>query len=237
MWYTVIIPALLLGGISSLHCVGMCGPLMLALPLHRYQGISGKMGAVLVYNAGRTASYAMLGCIAGLIGNRLLTPDWQQRFAILAGLLIILSVFPARAAVHRYSPLRKLTDKIILPLTAFALKRDGVAGMFLLGTGNGLLPCGLVFIALTAAFASHSVSAGVLFMIMYGVGTTPLMASLALLGAVVSMPLRNTFKKITPLLTVMAGVLLLLRGFNISIPYISNWFPGHKMALGCQPLN
>ncbi|BAV09229.1 hypothetical protein SAMN05421788_101669 [Filimonas lacunae] len=236
MWWAIVIPGFLLGCVSSLHCVGMCGPLVLALPLNNTH--SPKWIGLLLYHAGRTTSYALLGAIAGIAGRRVFVPAWQHWLAVLAGSLIILTVLAGGLQrVRKPNFLFRKMNKAILALTQYCMRQKRIGAFYLLGMGNGFLPCGLVFIAVTTAFVSNSFTGGILFMIMYGLGTSPLLLSLSLLGFAVGMPLRNAFKKITPVLTIMAGVLLLLKGFNVSIPIISYWLPEHKEAVGCQPLN
>lgn len=237
MWWSIVIPSFLLGAMSSLHCVGMCGPLALSLPVHRISGAGGKVTGILLYNAGRITSYTLLGAIAGIAGRFIFVPAWQHWLAIFSGAAIILGV-----TVHYLGRQQKRIRivagySIIYRLIARCLQNTTPVSFYLLGIANGLLPCGLVFIALTAAFVTNSFGDGILFMTMYGLGTVPLMVALSLLGLTVGLPLRNVFKRITPLLAVMAGVLLLLRGFNVTIPIISYWLPEHISGAGCRPLN
>lgn len=237
MWWNIAIPGFILGCMSSLHCVGMCGPLVLALPVQALQG-GRKMAGVLLYNAGRITSYTLLGVVVALTGRQLFVPAWQHGVAIAAGVLILTIVIlqHMRGVTVRMPGMARFYA-VIYTFIGRNLRSRALATLFLTGIANGLLPCGLVWIALTAAFTSGSVYGGILFMMSYGVGTVPLMAALSFFGITASLSLRNTFKKITPVLALMAGVLLLLRGFNVSIPFIRYWLPAHNSAVDCRPLN
>jgi sulfite exporter TauE/SafE len=237
MWWAVAIPGFILGGMSSLHCVGMCGPLVLALPVQALRG-GHKVAGVLLYNAGRITSYTLLGIIAAFTGRQLFVPAWQHWLAIAAGICILTIVILQHVRGFRLRMRIAIRfNTALYTLIARNLRERGLVTLFVTGMANGLLPCGLVWIALTAAFTSGSVPGGVLFMACYGLGTVPLMAALAFFGITASLSLRNTFKKITPILAVMAGVLLLLRGFNVSVPFISYWLPAHNSPALCRPLN
>ncbi|GGH77312.1 hypothetical protein HNQ91_004152 [Filimonas zeae] len=237
MWWSVAIPGFILGCMSSLHCVGMCGPLVLALPVQTLRG-GRKIAGVLLYNGGRIASYSMLGVIAAFTGRQLFVPQWQHWLAIIAGTVILAVVVLQR--MHGFAvriPGVSRFYSAVYGVIGRNLQRRALSTLFVTGMANGLLPCGLVWIALTAAFTAGSFAGGVLFMVCYGLGTVPLMAALAFFGLTASLSLRNAFKKITPVLAVMAGVLLLLRGFNVSIPFISYWLPAHNSTIDCRPLN
>lgn len=238
MWWTVVIPALLLGIVSSTHCVGMCGPLALALPLQRFPHIVDKGIALLLYNAGRISAYMTLGVLAGWLGRSIFVPVWQHWLAIVSGTFIILFAglrLLGQARVQSsflavlYTPLYRLIT--------WCMNRHKLGALYLLGIGNGLLPCGLAYIAAVMSVTTGSVIKGVLFMGLYGAGTTPAMFLLSVTGMTVSLPVRNALKRITPFLAFVAGILIVLKGFNVQVPFISNWLPEHKQGAMCRPLN
>ena len=90
-----------------------------------------------------------------------------------------------------------------------------------LGIINGFLPCGLVYIALAASMAAGDIGQSVLYMIVFGIGTFPVMLGISLLGNYIKPVLRRRIYKLVPLFVVILGLLLILRGLNIGIPYIS----------------
>lgn len=233
-----MIPAFLLGGMSSLHCVGMCGPLVMALPVQALPGTGKKLMGILLYNAGRISSYIALGAVAGIAGRFIFVPAWQHWLSIAAGVIILLvSLLQLGSTVLRRFPAVPGIYTAVYKIAGHFMRYNSPLAFYVLGMANGLLPCGLVFIALTSAFVTNSIYGGMLFMGMYGLGTMPLMASISLLGITVGLPLRNAFKRTVPFLTLMAGVLLVLRGFHVTIPIISYWLPEHIDSAGCGPLN
>ena len=94
MNFDIIIPALILGAVSSLHCIGMCGPLAMALPLKDQQR-SRFYGAIL-YNLGRITTYASFGLVFGLIGRSFAWFGWQQKISIMLGVIILVSLILPR---------------------------------------------------------------------------------------------------------------------------------------------
>ena len=86
---------------------------------------------------------------------------------------------------------------------------------------NGLLPCGMVYVALAASLNFHEVQNSVLFMTAFGAGTFPMMMLLTIVGHRLSFSLRSTIRKAVPYLMTTMAVLLILRGMNLGIPFIS----------------
>jgi hypothetical protein len=101
------------------------------------------------------------------------------------------------------------------------LTKQQLKNTFIIGLLNGLLPCGMVYFALAGALASGSVMQGVVFMVMFGLGTIPLMLLVSYLGIFINVAVRNTIKKIVPYFMLIMGVLFILRGLNLNIPYVS----------------
>lgn len=212
----------MIGFLGSLHCVGMCGPIALALPLDR-SSVTSQVTGVLLYNSGRIFTYSLIGLAFGLIGKNIAFFGIQQHFSIGLGVLII--VF----AILPYS-LEKLFD--ITPfLTSFLNKIKQKLGFYLrknsakslLGIGvlNGLLPCGLVYFAIVGAIASYKPIEGAAFMAVFGLGTLPMMLLAALSPGFIKLKWRNRVKKALPFFAILIGILFILRGLNLGIPYVS----------------
>ncbi len=212
----------MLGLMGSFHCVGMCGPIAIVLPLKGKSWFFRVFNGV-AYNVGRSITYGLLGFIFGLAGAGLSLAGLQQKVSIAMGLVMILLVVLPWIFGGSFSAENLGTsvfNRIKKPLTR--LMQSGSTGaLFLIGLLNGLLPCGLVYVALAGAIGTGSLSAGVLFMVIFGLGTLPLMLLVSLAGNMVGKTLRNRINKWIPALVILVGLLFILRGLNLGIPYIS----------------
>jgi sulfite exporter TauE/SafE len=220
MWQLVI-SAFVIGLLSSLHCVGMCGPIAFALPVKMLQP-SKKIIAILLYNIGRISTYSILGCFFGLVGRQFFIGGFQQWLSIVLGVFVLVVVLGQLAGNKKWHV--HFMDKAyckVQAVIAIFIGRKQLYAMFLLGAANGLLPCGMVYLALTGAIASGTVYKGMLFMILFGCGTFPAMFLLSYFGVRVGLSARNVFKKVSPYVALFVGVLLILRGLNLNIPYVS----------------
>lgn len=217
----LLITALVMGGIGSLHCVGMCGPLALSLPVVATNN-AGKMLYTLLYNLGRVVTYAALGAVLGIIGASFALVGFQQGLSIIAGSLIIIYLLWPRnkfmlAGNSRlqtfFASLRNNLGKL------FTQKK--YHSVFFIGLLNGLLPCGLVYMAIAAAVSTASVVNSSLFMAAFGLGTLPLMWSLSFFGSYITVQRRLTIRKAYPYLMFAMACLLIVRGLGLGIPYLS----------------
>lgn len=214
--------ALTLGFLGSFHCVGMCGPIALALPLNRSSLFSKIMGALL-YNSGRAFMYALFGGLFGLLGQSLVIAGYQQALSISLGVAILILVLLPTSITNRfkitsfiYSYIGKVKQKLSL-----LFKKSSYSSLFFIGTLNGLLPCGLVYLGVVGAIATGSSLKGSLFMFLFGLGTLPAMFALTFFGSTISINFRNKIKKAVPIFVVFMALMLILRGMNLGIPYLS----------------
>lgn len=218
MSVALLISSLLLGLASSLHCVGMCGPLVMSVPVQHLPKGKKAMG-IFLYQFGRIGTYVLLGVIAGLVGWRMYAAGFQQLFSIILGVIILLlltgSVFLNK--IHGNNWLNKSVSRLML----WAIKKQTALGMFLMGAANGLLPCGMVYIALTGAMATGTVPGAALFMVSFGIGTLPALLVLAFWGIKLSWQTRQAMQKMVPYVIAVTGILLIIRGLNLNIPYLS----------------
>jgi sulfite exporter TauE/SafE len=221
MHWQLIISGLVLGFISSFHCVGMCGPIAVILPIHVLPPDK-KPAGLLLYNSGRIVTYSLLGLIFGFAGRQIYLGGLQQWFSILLGCIILagllFSIFSKR--IFRL----KLLDKAHLILQRIIVKyirRQQLSGMFLIGMANGLLPCGMVYFAIAGALTAGSTVSGVIFMALFGLGTVPFMVGLCYFGQIVNITTRNVIKNLVPWVAAFVAILLILRGLNLGIPYLS----------------
>ncbi len=223
-----------MGLAGSLHCVGMCGPLALALPLNSATGIN-RFFSALAYNTGRTITYFSLGTILGWTGSRLVAIGYQQLFSITTGALILLALI-----LGKYLPPSRiffaLQGSFKKYVSGFLSRKNSVRGLFVFGVLNGLLPCGLVYMAIASALIIGGPLQSGIFMAAFGLGTIPLMLILMITGHLVSFSLRSTMKKAVPYFIGIVAVLMILRGLNLGIPYISPAFSAAPAVTGhCSP--
>ena len=217
-----ILAGLMFGFAGSLHCIGMCGPIVLALPIGR-QGLGKLVFGRLLYNLGRVVTYTVMGGIVGLVGSQILLPALQQYLSIIAGILIIASVL-LRQFTHLTFPTPSFLSHALSKLQArmaLLLKGESMAPLLILGMLNGLLPCGFVYLAMTTAAVTAHVVGGMLFMAGFGLGTIPAMVGFSISPRIISADLRSKLVKILPAFTLLVGILLVVRGLNLGIPFIS----------------
>jgi len=241
IWNLEFSAALLLGFVGSLHCAGMCGPIAIALPLNNKSWFS-RISGGLLYNFGRTITYGLLGAIVGLAGLGLALGGLQQWVSIILGALMILAVVIPRlgAAGKKLSQVSdSLTGHLKKPFVKLFRMRT-YSSLFIIGLLNGFLPCGLVYIALAGALVMSHVHEGALYMIFFGIGTIPMMLAISIAGNILSLKLRQKLSKVIPIVIVLLGILFILRGLNLGIPYISPKLEkqGEKATMECcKPKN
>lgn len=214
--------ALLFGLISSLHCIGMCGPIAMMLPVSRNNPAK-KVIQIMLYHAGRITSYATLGFLFGVLGKGLYLAGMQQRISIVVGVLMIaIAIIPEKIfAKYNFSrPIYKVISKVKSNL-GNQFKRKSPDALFTIGLLNGLLPCGIVYAALFGAIAMQNIGLGVVYMMLYGLGTIPLMSAVVYVANFLSFPFRNKLQKAVPIVTVIIGILFVLRGMGLDIAYVS----------------
>ena len=217
-----ILAGLILGLTGSIHCAGMCGPIAVSLPNYTISK-SRFLFNRLFYNSGRIITYALLGAVFGLLGNRLKLFGLQQTVSILTGLVIIAGVFislnPA-SKLFNVSFFNKIYISFKNIFVKFYKKKTSAA-FLITGMLNGFLPCGLVYLALSGAMLSGDIFSGTLFMLLFGLGTVPVMLSISLLGRKLNFNTGFFKRKLIPALSILLAVLFILRGLNLGIPYIS----------------
>jgi len=210
--------ALILGLVGSLHCAGMCGPLALALPMvgsTRTGFITGR----LFYNFGRMITYCLLGVIFGLVGRTLVLAGIQRWVSITLGLILLFGLISSRK-LALWKPVTSLLFRLKSRMSGL-LQQRSLASLGILGMLNGLLPCGLVYVACAGATATGSLLTGVQYMALFGLGTLPMMLGIGLCGRLVPIALRLHFRKAVPASVCLLAGLLILRGLSLGIPYLS----------------
>jgi sulfite exporter TauE/SafE len=214
--------AFAIGLLGSLHCIGMCGPIALALP-QAAQSRTALVVSRLLYNIGRVITYVILGALCGFFGGIISSAGFQQGLSISMGLVIALGVLiPSCFTNHILSS--GLTGRFLqapMGLWRKLFASKGHASLFTIGLLNGLLPCGFVYIGLAAAASTGTVSHAALYMALFGLGTVPVMLVTSLVGKMISVNVRRRFLKLLPVGALVLAALLILRGLSLGIPYIS----------------
>ncbi|WP_456377717.1 sulfite exporter TauE/SafE family protein [Lutibacter sp.] len=214
--------ALLLGLAGSFHCIGMCGPIAFIIPVDRTS--KAKMFyQTFLYNFGRLLSYSLIGLLFGFIGKGLYLAGFQQRLSVLMGVIMIAAIVIPISIFNKYNfskTLYKIIGKVKSKLGFYLSKKSNKA-LFLIGFFNGFLPCGLVYMALIGSISTGNALQGSLYMALFGLGTIPMMSAAVLLGNFVSISFRSKIQKVIPIFVVVIGLLFILRGLGLGIPYIS----------------
>lgn len=222
--------AFLLGLLSSVHCIGMCGPLALAVPSPGRSAWA-RMRSAILLNGGRVVTYALLGAAIGLFGRGLDMAGLQRTVSIALGVVIMLALV-APGVVSRI-PLSNGPARLVFRLQgvmARQLKRTSPEGLVLTGLLNGLLPCGMVYLALAGALAQAGPGQGALFMLFFGLGTWPLLVGLKVGSTFAGPGVRSRLRKVAPAAYALMAVLFILRGLDLGIPYLSPDLPDANSA-------
>jgi len=230
--------AFIFGLLGSLHCLGMCGPIAFMLPVDRQSALRRNL-QIGTYHVGRLFSYGLLGALFGLLGKGFSLFGLQQGLSIGVGVLMIIVAVVPEAQLRKF----KITNPIYKGL---AWVKQQLGGMFkkkswdaflTIGFLNGLLPCGLVYIALFAAMTMGTTSEGAYYMVFFGLGTVPLMTSAVYLGNYLTSALRKRIRAWIPIVVGLMGFLFVLRGLGLGIPYVSPLTPSQQIStdLDCAP--
>ncbi len=227
-----LLTALTIGLLGSLHCIGMCGPIALALPVPKSSNLIFFSGRIL-YNSGRIISYALLGLLFGFLGKGFVAWGYQQSLSIALGVIILILLFIPVKYKNKFLGMNIIL-KITEPLKKMIgnlFKRDSLPSFLLIGFLNGFLPCGFVYIGLAGATATGSPVTGMLFMILFGLGTFPAMLAVSLFGKLINLNIRRKISKAVPVFAFILAVIFILRGMNLGIPYLSPKMMGTKTMM------
>ncbi len=210
------------GLLGSMHCVGMCGPIALALPVQKnsYSFWLGRIN----YNLGRSLTYALMGGILGLVGFGVWLAGYQELISILGGGLIILialiSIISGKINWMHLKPIWLPVESLKKGMGKM-LRIKNPSGMLGVGLLNGFLPCGFVYVALAGALVSGSAIDGMIYMFLFGMGTFPVMFLVSSSNRLISIDWRMRLQKAVPYAAIALGIILVMRGLSLGIPFIS----------------
>jgi len=225
----MLISAFVLGLLGSFHCVGMCGPIAFMLPVDQTNAYK-KILQISLYHFGRLLAYSIIGLVFGLVGKSLYLFGFQQQLSIAIGVIMILLVLIPQKALNKYNiskPIYRIISQLKSKLGQ-SLKKKNPDTFLTIGFLNGFLPCGLVYMAVFAAIAGGSALNGSIYMMVFGLGTIPLMTTAIYFSQFLKGSARQKIQRIIPVFVVIIGVLFILRGLGLGIPYISP-APVHDM--------
>jgi uncharacterized protein len=212
----MVLTALIMGLTGSLHCVGMCSPLAMAVGNMNTRAFLNRV----IYNAGRIVTYGVLGLTIAGVGLAFPISKFQNLISIFLGIILLLAgtgLLKVNIPILS-SAIGKLTVTLKKLFTRF-LNRKNFGSVFLLGTLNGMLPCGLVWIALTYSFTLQSAMEGFSFMILFGIGTLPVMLGFTSVITQLLQRFNFNFQGITSAMLILSGILLIVRVFFLHLPH------------------
>jgi len=232
----MFLTAVIFGLLGSFHCLGMCGPIAFVLPLDRtHKWVSFTQASL--YHLGRLLSYATIGLVFGLLGKGLYLAGFQQYLSIFMGLLMILLTILPVTIFHQFKitkPFYLLISKVKVGMGLY-LKKSSYKAFLSMGLLNGFLPCGLVYMALLGAISMGSSLNGALYMFLFGLGTVPMMTGALIFGNFIKLSIRNKIQKAIPIFVIIIGLLFILRGLGLGIPYLSP--PADKLNISSKMTN
>lgn len=231
MEIALILSALALGFASGFHCVGMCGPIALSMGLTKKQATNFYLQN-LTYQFGRIVTYSLLGAVLGIIGEGFEMAGIQQYLTIAVGVILIIMAlfsFGGKDFASKIPFLSKFLYSVKMNLGKLLQKAD-YRSRFTTGVLNGFLPCGMVYMALTASLAGGGIWQGASYMALFGLGTLPFMFAVVLVGNLMNQAFRVKILKVIPFVMIILGGLFIIRGLELGIPYISPKAEAMKIA-------
>ena len=214
--------AIVFGFLGSLHCLGMCAPLLWAVPENPEKRARWWINK-LIYNAGRITTYAVLGLLVGVIGEGVSLVGWQQHISWITGVVLILglilSIWGGR--IRAFNSFSSAFNHRVKKGLSKTLASKTYRSQLMFGVFNGLLPCGLVYMALIASLSMTSIGGSMAYMAVFGLGTIPMMLGAAYFKKSIQSLKSISFNKLYPKIVLTIAILLIVRGMNLGIPYLS----------------
>lgn len=236
----MFVSALIFGLLGSFHCVGMCGPIAFLLPVDRQNNLR-KFLQILLYHLGRITSYGIIGLAFGLVGKSLSLFGLQQQLSIIIGvLMLIFLLVPSRKlGGNKISAIWMKWIGNLKNSLGKELRKKRLDTFYSVGFLNGFLPCGLVYMAVFGAIATGNALYGASYMLLFGLGTIPLMTGAIWVGNFISVNVRKYIRRTIPVFLGIIAVMFIMRGLGLGIPYISPKQQGEKVSATyeCQSTN
>ncbi len=228
----MIFTALLIGLAGSLHCIGMCSPLIMAATAMKPSVFLSRF----IYNAGRIFTYALLGTIVASIGMTLPAGNYQNLLSIILGLALLLIALGAIRNTNIpfvSGILQSISNKLKTVFSKY-LNSKNYRSLFILGSVNGLLPCGLTFLALSYCLTLQRPIDGFYFMLLFGVGTLPVMLGFTSILQFLIKQFHFDIKGISTGMLILSGVVLIARVFIVELPHATSFKEGVIDIVMCR---
>lgn len=207
-----------MGFTGSLHCAGMCGPIVFIMPFQAFSGLK-KALALGAYHVSRISVYAGMAVILHSF-RQLFNPQLQQYISLTLGVTLlvagILSFFSGHIRTFKL-PWSGLVQNQLGKL----MQNPGIGSIAASGFMNGLLPCGLVYMALSASLSMDTALNAAIMVVFFGIGTMPMLISITLLKSRLRFLTGAHLRRLVPVVVFAFGCLFVLRGLNLGIPYLS----------------
>ncbi len=207
--------AFVLGFFGGAHCILMCGPLVWYLKLQRSNY---KARGFLLHQIGRLFGYVFLGFVAGMVSYGFSLMLLHKYIALALGIVLCYSAITSFLPSLDFLRIKKL-NVLSRWIGTFQSKIKNTS-LVVIGFINAFLPCGLIYVALAASTAFFDPAKGAVYMLFFGLGTLPALGVSYVIPQNFTLKLQST-RWLLPLITGLVGILLVLRGLTIGIPYIS----------------
>jgi len=218
--------AISMGFMSSFHCLGMCGPIALAIPVKASSAYS-RIFLYLLYNIGRAVTYMLLGFIVGSIAATVSMAGYFNYFSIGIGVLLVLYAI-GPSSLNKYYQMPRFWQVIVRNVKknmAAVIQSSHPLSKVFLGMLNGLLPCGMVTMALAGSMATGNALSGGIFMFLFGMGTFPAMLGIGLFKEKISPKFRSAIYRLSPVFVFLIGIWLIIRGFLYDFGKVADTIP------------
>jgi sulfite exporter TauE/SafE len=224
---TFYLSAFFIGLAGSVHCLGMCGPLSLALPFSGTNKGFGFVFKALAYHISRITGYGILGLGVGILSHGMQLTGLQPVFSILAGIILLFlgffGIIPEVNSLSKIPLIRKIHQKVNRKISHI-LSNPHWSAPCILGLLNALLPCGMIYIALGTGLSSGNMTEAALYLMFFGIGTLPLLLLSGIFGQYISLNMRRKWQKAIPIMFLFTGILLINKGVNMELPQNFNFW-------------
>ena len=229
------LPPFFIGFVGSVHCLGMCGPLVLAYSLHikSHEAVTPihvsppwEKGLFhhIAFHSGRILSYGLLGILsAGLlqkIGFMEFNANLRGGTTLLGGGLMIflglvlLKVLPLPGFLTFLSTGPTSFWKRLLPPL---LQSQRLGSKMALGLATGFLPCGLSWAMIVKSATTENLGAGFLTMMSFGLGTVPALFLIGFSASFLSLQTRLLGERVAAVAVIVMGLILIFKGARIFV--------------------
>jgi uncharacterized protein len=218
--------AVALGLVGSGHCLLMCGPLVLTFRPGAKARVR-QISRTSLYHGGRLLTYASLGVVAGTAGHAVSAGGFGRALALVGGAMLLVTAAGAARPVIAGRAGRawsRVASGVCARVGRWS-RSHGAIGIFGAGMANGLLPCGLVYAAVTAAAALGGPLDAAIFMIGFGLGTVPALIALSFSARRAPARVHTWLRRAMPVVLTAVAVLLISRG--LSDPAVASACRGH----------